>query len=330
MFSCFDIHVCLFNSKMKRFCFIGQVDTGKSTFAGHLVYKLGNISEHEFSKHQKECQGAEYAFWSRFLDIYEEERAKSKTHEFTILDVTHNGQVYQLVDTPGHKAFIRSLIEGISQFPGLIGCLLVSARAGEFASGWNDGQTREDIIIAKSVGIEDLVVLINKMDTCDWDQTVYDDIVKKIRPFINGCKFRSVVYMPASGCQGIGLVDREKLPKWYTGPCFMDVIAGVVVAESTGLEPIVEEKWTRFVANIKALKLNGIITMGYTCIMHYGGQEYEVTLDKIKGAKFIKENDAATIILNSVVPIVRGSNRRIILRDSTNTIGFGKIDKILK
>jgi len=313
---------------VKRFCFIGHVDTGKSTTAGHLVYKCGNITDHEFSKHKKDCLGSEFAFWSRFLDIYEEERAKSKTHEFTILDLKHDNEEYQLVDTPGHKAFIRSLIEGISRFPGLIGCIVISARSTEFEAGWKEGQTREDIILTKSVGIEDVVILINKMDSIDWDQKVFDDIVKKVQPFVNACKFRSSIFIPVSGYDGIGLIDLKGLPDWYNGPYLMSAIKEIKLVEGTGIEPISINEWTKFSASIKLLKVNGVITSGYNFVLHYGGKEYEASLEKINKKVFLKEKESGLVIIKSKTPITKGNNRRIILRDGTFTIGFGKIEKI--
>lgn len=149
-----------------NFCLFGQVDTGKSTLAGRLVYECGQIEDHEFNKHKKACAGSEYALWSRFLDIYDEERVRSKTLEFTTIELKHKDNVYNLIDTPGHHSFIRSLIQAMGSYKDIIGCVLVSARKGEFESGWE--QTKEDVILAKALGFKDVVVLVNKMDTVGW------------------------------------------------------------------------------------------------------------------------------------------------------------------
>jgi translation elongation factor EF-1alpha len=84
----------------RYFSLIGQVDVGKSTLAGRFIHKCGLIEEHEFEKHKKNCQGSMYAFWSRFLDIYTEEQARSKTFEYTTIQLEVDEHKYVLIGTP--------------------------------------------------------------------------------------------------------------------------------------------------------------------------------------------------------------------------------------
>jgi translation elongation factor EF-1alpha len=314
----------------KKFCFVGHVDAGKSTIAGHLYVKCGGLSDHEFAKIKKDSEKKKYQLWSRVLDIWEEEQEKGKTHEFNLLKLNYNNKEYDLIDTPGHKMFIRSLIEGISHFENseITGCLVISMAKGEFESGWENGQTKEDIIIARSIGIRSLIVLFNKMDTTGWSEKAYETVKKKIRPFIHGCNFSLVEYIPISGYDGVGLTDKEGLPKWYNGFTLMEFMEKIDL-KPVAVPPIDLDSWTEMVCEVKILATDNIITCGYTCIMHFDGGEYDVTLEKLKSKKFLKRGDSDTIIIKSDVPINKNrGTRRIILRDKTFTVGFGRILKV--
>jgi translation elongation factor EF-1alpha len=244
------------------------------------MYKTNSIQDHCYEQSDK------YDTWSKTLDIYDEERMRSKTHEFSIIDIKYENEEYQMIDTPGHKGFIRSLIEGISVYPGMIGCIIISSRNGEFEAGWVDGQTKEDIILTKSVGIDHAIILINKMDLVEWSKNNYEKIVKIVTPFINGCKFKSVYYMPVSGYTGIGLINTIGYPDWYKEPCFMDIIKSIKVEMVENVEKEIQVKeWKTFTTNIRVLQINGLITSEYTCILHYGGKEYNIMIEKIKGKK---------------------------------------------
>jgi translation elongation factor EF-1alpha len=319
---------------IKRFCFIGHVDHGKSSCAGHLYIKCGGLDERTLDKLKREFENRKNQLWASVLDVCDEEREKGKTHEFSTIAFEHENKKYELIDTPGHKMFIRSLIEGITSFENntIIGCLLISAAKGEFESGWIKGQTKEDIIIAKSVGINNLIVLINKMDLVDWSEETYTELVGKIKPFITACKFKSVTYIPVSGYHGIGLIDKENMPNWWTGPSLLSAVDAVEI-EKEIVEEIPLDKWNSMIAEIRILWTPNIIAPGFSCIMHYESEEYEITLERFKNFKFLKEKDVAETIIRSERPIVKKSDsktygRRFLLRWNNNTIGFGKIIKV--
>ena len=83
---------------VKKICFIGNVDSGKSTTSGHLYALTGQLSEHELSKIVNETE-KKYQMWSRVLDIYNEEREKGKTHEFNLLSFEYQGEKFTLTAT---------------------------------------------------------------------------------------------------------------------------------------------------------------------------------------------------------------------------------------
>jgi len=110
--------------------------------------------------------------------------------------------------------------------------LVISAKRGEFESGFDlDGQTREHIQLAKSLGIQKLVVVVNKMDesTVKWSKDRYTEIKDQLTPFISQCGYdpiKDVSWIPVSGLSGENLKDTvpQTTCNWYKGPSFMDLI----------------------------------------------------------------------------------------------------------
>ena len=330
------------NSIIKRFCFIGHIDAGKSSCSGRLYYNCGCVEEHEMEKINKLCaeKNCFSQKYSMLLDIWEEERIKGKTHEFNIVPFVYKDVKYELIDTPGHKTYIRSLIEGITMYQesGVIGCLLISMAKGEFEAGWTKGQTKEDVIIAKASGIDNLIVLLNKMDLVDWNKELFDQTVNIIEPFLKKCKFKSVYYIPISAYNGIGLTDVTGLPIWYAnkekyyGGCLIDALNSMNV--TVEVEPIALEKFTSVMATIRIFSLDTdsaiVVSGGFQCVMHYSANEYDMTIEKLLNNKvFIKGNEKADVIMTSTKPIKNvNHNRKFIIRQKNNTIGFGTILKV--
>lgn len=316
----------------KSFCFFAHVDSGKSTVAGHLLYQMCTINEHEFNKLKMECEKdkAMYQLYSRILDINEEERQKGKTHEYNIVDFDYKDQKFQIIDTPGHKNYIREMIHGLSHFESdrIIGCFLLSAKKGEFESGWIRGQSKEHLIIARSLGIKDLVVLVNKMDLCDWSEIEFQRLKKESEPFIkNVCGFKNYIYIPISGYQGQGLTSKPPCD-WYLGKSFMDTLLDMKIDKKEEIKELETNEFNKIVARVKIINCENIITIGYTCIIHYCGEEYECEIVKMD-KKFLKQKEFANCLLVCKDRIQSHYlSRRFLIRNKLNTIGFGEIVKV--
>lgn len=128
---------------------------------------------------------------------------------------------YTILDAPGHKTFVPSMISGAAQAD--VAILVISARKGEFETGFEKGgQTREHIMLVKTAGVSKIVVVINKMDesTVEWSQARYIEIKDKIIVFIKAAGFNpknDVSFIPVSGYTGINLKDRvtqQQCPWW--------------------------------------------------------------------------------------------------------------------
>mmetsp|Transcript_14188 Transcript_14188/g.20405 ORF Transcript_14188/g.20405 Transcript_14188/m.20405 type:complete len:601 (+) Transcript_14188:112-1914(+) len=193
--------------------FIGHVDAGKSTLSGNILYLTDNVDKRTIEKYEREAKELNRESWflAFIMDTNEEERAKGKTVEVGRAHFETVVKRYTIMDAPGHKNYVPNMIMGASQAD--IGVLVISARRGEFETGFDrGGQTREHAMLAKTLGVSFLVVVINKMDdpTVNWDKKRFDECVSKLRPFLKGCGFtikKEVKFLPISGLSGANVKD---------------------------------------------------------------------------------------------------------------------------
>lgn len=317
---------------MKKFVVIGHVDTGKSSLCGHLLYKCGFINNHEIDKF-KDKKGK--IIWSKILDIYEEERSKNKTHEFSSIEFKFNNEEYQLIDTPGHQCFVRSMIEGISScsspFSSLreekggvnLALVLISMIDNEFESSFERGMLKEHLILARSVGINNLIIVGNKMDAINWDKNKYEEKIKKVQKFVKKLRWNSIQHIPVSAYYGTGLVDSKDMPKWYNNN-LLELINTIPNKEIQVIEDI--KQTNEILVNTMILNsLENIITIGFSFILHYDGYEVDAIINKINGKLFLRSNETCICIIETEKPINSYNNMRVVLRKNNSTIGFGKV-----
>lgn len=136
-----------------------------------------------------------------------------------------------LLDAPGHKDFIPNMISGAGQAD--VALLVVDATRGEFETGFDfGGQTREHALLVRSLGVTQLAVAINKLDTVSWSQERFNEIEKKLKLFLKqaGFKESDVTFVPCSGLTGQNLACKpteNELVTWYDGPILLDVIGKI-------------------------------------------------------------------------------------------------------
>ncbi|WVR08854.1 hypothetical protein IAU60_005912 [Kwoniella sp. DSM 27419] len=209
--------------------FTGHVDAGKSTMGGQLLYLTGAVDKRTMEKYEQEAKAAGRETWylSWALDSGKEERAKGKTVEVGRAYFESEKRRYTILDAPGHKTYVPSMITGAAQAD--LALLVLSARKGEFETGFErDGQTREHAMLIKNNGINKLIVAVNKMDdpTVEWDQGRYDEICAKISPFLRSVGFNpktDVTFIPVAAQVGENMKERigKKAP-WFEGPSLLE------------------------------------------------------------------------------------------------------------
>lgn len=211
--------------------FMGHVDAGKSTMGGNILYLTGSVDKRTVEKYEREAKDAGRQGWylSWVMDINKEERNDGKTIEVGKAYFETDKRRYTILDAPGHKMYVSEMIGGASQAD--VGILVISARKGEYETGFEKGgQTREHALLAKTQGVNKIVVVVNKMDdpTVGWSEDRYKDCTTKLGMFLKGIGYAKddIVFMPVSGYTGAGLKDRvdAKDCPWYTGPSLLEYL----------------------------------------------------------------------------------------------------------
>eukprot|EP00904_Undaria_pinnatifida_P000821 jgi/Undpi1/1073/HiC_scaffold_10.g04536.m1 len=211
---------------------IGHVDAGKSTLMGQLLVQVGQVSQRVLHKHEKEAREAGKAsfFLAWVMDENQEERAHGVTIEVGQKYIETETKLVTLLDAPGHRDFIPNMISGASAADAAV--LVIPAAVGEFESGFQaSGQTKEHAMLAKALGVNQLLVVVNKLDVTDppWSEARYEAVKAEVAPFLTRTGFRpkKVRFLPASGLSAENVSKRSPgglLSEWYDGPTLLEAI----------------------------------------------------------------------------------------------------------
>lgn len=201
---------------------IGHVDHGKSTLVGRLMLDTGQFPAHEIERFKKESaeKGKGSFFLAWVMDNLKEERERGVT-----IDVSHKKfdtekYYFTIIDAPGHRDFVKNMITGASQADAAI--LTCSAIEGPQA------QTKEHIFLAKTLGIDQLVVAVNKMDadSVKFDQAKFNEVVEAVKKLTKliGFKDDKVQFVPVSAFNGVNISNAAPEMAWYKGPTLLQAL----------------------------------------------------------------------------------------------------------
>ncbi|CAL1532846.1 unnamed protein product [Lymnaea stagnalis] len=201
---------------------IGHVDSGKSTTTGHLIYKCGGIDARVIQKFEKEAQemGKGSFKYAWVLDKLKAERERGITIDIALWKFQTDKLYVTIIDAPGHRDFIKNMITGTSQADCAV--LIVAAGTGEFEAGISkEGQTREHALLAYTLGVNQLIIGVNKMDstTPPYSENRFREIEKEVGTYIKriGYNPNSVPFVPISGWVGDNMVEESSNMPWYKG-----------------------------------------------------------------------------------------------------------------
>lgn len=309
-----------------KFTFIGSVDSGKSTASGQILNKANYLDTRELQKIFDKAgeDKMDKWKWARILDIFDEEAAKGKTHESINIQFEYNNTYYELIDTPGHKLFIRSMIEGV--YGANIGCVIIPMINNEFEACMSSkGTLKEHLIIAKGNNIQKIILVGNKMDLIDWNENEFNkkcDTVQRIVKSL-GYKEEDVTRVPISAWEGKGLWDTIGIPSWYNGRSLLDEMAQYTINN------IEQKEFTgqKFILDTRLICCSNIITISYECIFHACGEEYLAKLIGVRnGDKHYITNGKSVTVWELQEPATIKTNMFVIRKD-TDTLGVGIIVK---
>ena len=200
--------------------FIGHVDHGKSTTIGRLLWDTENLPEEEMRKLEDAAEeaGKETFGFAFAMDSLEEERERGVTIDLAHKEFDSDNYFFTIIDAPGHRDFIKNMITGASQ-----------ADAGVLVVAADDGiqpQTKEHAYLAKTLGIDQLTVAVNKMDLVDYGEDGYNDIKDEVSEMLQGVGYDTseIAFVPISSFEGEGVAELSDEMGWYEGPSLLDAL----------------------------------------------------------------------------------------------------------
>jgi len=198
--------------------FVGHVDHGKSTTVVRLLFDSGSVSEQELRKLKEKAKelgkaGFEFAF---IMDNLKEERERGVTIDLAHKRFNTNKYYFTIIDAPGHKDFIKNMITGASQADSAV--LVVAANDGVME------QTKEHVFLCRTLGVQQLIVAINKMDMKDYSEDVFKKVKTDVETLLKtvGYDPSKVNFVPTASLPGENVSKKtEKMP-WYKGPTLLE------------------------------------------------------------------------------------------------------------
>jgi len=201
---------------------IGHVDSGKSTSTGHLIYKCGGIDKRTIEKFEKEAQemGKGSFKYAWVLDKLKAERERGITIDIALWKFQTSKYDITIIDAPGHRDFIKNMITGTSQADCAV--LIVASGTGEFEAGISkNGQTREHALLSYTLGVKQMIVGCNKIDSTEppYSESRFEEIKKEVSSFLKKTGFnpKAVIFVPISGWHGDNMIEASTKMSWFKG-----------------------------------------------------------------------------------------------------------------
>ena len=216
--------------------FIGHVDHGKSTLVGRTLFETGEIPDHVIEEYKKEAEekGKGTFAYAWAMDQLEEERDRGLT-----IDVMHkrfdtDKYFFTIIDAPGHQDFVKNMITGTSQADAAV--LVVAAPEGVMA------QTREHTFLAKTLGVDQLIVAVNKMDATkpEYSEDRFHEVEDEVTKLLKSVGYQDSQFdiIPVSALKGDNITRDGEQIEWWDGKRFLEGINNFDVPEKPINKPL--------------------------------------------------------------------------------------------
>ncbi len=214
--------------------FIGHVDHGKSTTVGRILFDTGSIDQATLRRYREEAEKLgkatfEFAF---VMDRMKEERERGLTIDVAHRDFQTQKYYFTIIDAPGHRDFVKNMITGASQADAAV--LVVAAPEGVMA------QTKEHAFLARTLGIKQLIVAINKMDAVNYDEKKFNEVKEQIANLLKSIGYdpSKILFIPISAYVGDNVAKKSDKTTWYKGPTLVEALDTLTEPEKPTNKPL--------------------------------------------------------------------------------------------
>jgi len=212
-----------------RIATAGSVDDGKSTLIGRLLYDSKAVMEDQLAAVERTSRerGNDYTDLALVTDGLRSEREQGITIDVAYRYFATPKRKFIIADTPGHIQYTRNMVTGTSTAQLVI--VLVDARHGLLE------QSRRHAFLASLLGVQHVVLAVNKMDLIDWDQERFEWIRGEFHAFAARLDIQDVTTIPMSALNGDNVVTKSDKAPWYEGPPLLSHLEDVYIAGDRNL-----------------------------------------------------------------------------------------------
>lgn len=210
----------------------GSVDDGKSTLIGRLLFDSKKLYEDQLSALERDSKrighAGENIDYALLLDGLKAEREQGITIDVAYRYFSTNKRKFIIADTPGHEQYTRNMVTGASTAN--LAIILIDARKGVIT------QTRRHTFLVSLLGIQHIVLAVNKMDLVDYSETVFNKICEDYKNFVTRLSIPDIYFIPLSALNGDNVVDDSKFMPWYSGQNLLQYLEEVHVGSDRNFE----------------------------------------------------------------------------------------------
>ena len=220
------------NKDMLRFLTCGSVDDGKSTLIGRMLYDSKMIFDDQLAAAESESKKygttGEKIDMALLVDGLQSEREQGITIDVAYRFFTTENRKFIIADTPGHEQYTRNMVTGASTAD--VAIILIDARKGILT------QTRRHSFIVNLLGIEHVIVAINKMDLVEFSEDTFNEIKQAYGELADELGIKNTYYIPVSALDGDNVVDKSKHTPWYEGKPLLSLLDSMDISKEPKTE----------------------------------------------------------------------------------------------
>lgn len=240
---------------------VGHVDAGKSTLIGNILLLSGGVSAAEMEKIRNDSKASGHAqdmlAWISAQD--ETERQRGVTIDVSMNEFETKDRSITVLDAPGHRDFVPNMIAGASQADSAILVVDVSNPNIE------KGQAGEHLLLCRSLGVNNLIVCINKMDSFNYEESAFTDVKNTLTRYLKSIGWSAIVFIPTKANNADDLLKPTDNMPWYTGPTVFDAINKLEPPKWDVDSPFLMCVSESVETGSQAITVSGRVESGYIC-----------------------------------------------------------------